>query len=385
MIGRNDVTGPRDVKITHFPRSPWRCAVASADLETRQSAARADRFLFLGIFRTVPRPFPVSLFLSLLLSFFFWDWEVSVSFYCLTSLFVCAHAQAYLFCSGWRLDFPAPFSLLSTFPSKNTQAWRVLIAGWFLRHMYSLTKWKCDSDAVMLEYKLPTRTDASLLSRWLRCLRAASQQLIDRWRTRSWNPRSRMKTTRTPRYLIADLKSHVKLALPCELTRQNRHVHAGLPRRRTTTRSPRVRLNSKLSKATLTSRTEKIRRQNIRLNSCSFILKERSDSDDMVRQKSSKKQRKSLAGDVRDADVFQVRDRGACSCTARRHVRGMLRYSMTTKRKVKDLCSPRGAKKKVLLGTSSTVTLLEKNHAREVGQFWNLAGIFLDYRRIIQT
>ena len=43
-----------------------------------------------------------------------------------------------------------------------------------------------------------------------------------------------------------------------------------LPRRRTTTRSPAVRLISKLSKATLTSRTDKIRRQNIRLNSCSF-------------------------------------------------------------------------------------------------------------------
>ena len=168
------------------------------DVRSRlQSAARADRFLLLGIFRTVPRPFPVSLFLSFLLSFcFFWDWEVSVSFSCLTSLFVCARARAFLFCSGWRLDFPAPLSLLSTFPSKNTQAWRVLIAGWFTCHMYNSTKWKCDSDAAMSEYKLPTA--ASLLSRWLRCWRAASQQLIDRWRTRSWNPRSRMKTTRTP-------------------------------------------------------------------------------------------------------------------------------------------------------------------------------------------
>ena len=69
MIRRNDVTGPRDVKITHFPRSPWRCGVASAsaESETRQSAACVDRFLFLGIFRTVPRPFHVSLFLSFFL------------------------------------------------------------------------------------------------------------------------------------------------------------------------------------------------------------------------------------------------------------------------------------------------------------------------------
>ena len=114
------------------------------------------------------------------------------------------------------------------------------------------------------------------------------------------------------RYLIADLKSHVKLALPCELTRQNRHVHAGLPRRRTTTRPPTVRLNSKLSKATLTSRTEKIWRQNIRLTSCSFTLKERWDGDDMVRQKSSKKQRKSLAGDAGMLTFCKVLDRVVC-------------------------------------------------------------------------
>ena len=44
---------------------------------------------------------------------------------------------------------------------------------------------------------------------------------------------------------------------------------------------------------------------------------------------------------------------------------GMLRYSMTTTRKVKDLCSPRGARKKVFLGTSSTVTLLEKKSRQE--------------------
>ena len=123
----------------------------------------------------------------------------------------------------------------------------------------------------------------SLLSRWLRWWRAASQQLIDPATLTDAKLESRTTLTnenKKLRYLIADLKSHVKLALalPCELTRQNRHVHAGLPRRRTTTRSPTVRLNSKLSKATLTARTEKISRQNIRLNSCSFTSKERSDS-----------------------------------------------------------------------------------------------------------
>ena len=114
VIGRNDVTGPRDVKITHFPRSPWRCAVASADheSETRQSAACADRFRdpVSWHFRTVRRPFPVSLFLSF---FLLRSRGFSFLFFCLTSLFVCARAWAFLFCSGWLLDFPAPFSLLS--------------------------------------------------------------------------------------------------------------------------------------------------------------------------------------------------------------------------------------------------------------------------------
>ena len=120
------------------------------------------------------------------------------------------------------------------------------------------------------EYKRPTV--ASLLSRRLRCWRTASQQLIDPATLADAKLESTLTTenNKSPHYLIADLNSRVKLALPCELTRQNRHVHADLPRRRTTTRSPMVRLNSKLSKATLTSRTGKIRRQNIRLNSCSL-------------------------------------------------------------------------------------------------------------------
>ena len=139
---------------------------------------------------------------------------------------------------------------------------------------------------------------------------ANSSWIPRRWRTRSWNHRATLtnENNKKLRSLIADLKSHVKLALPCELTRQNRPVYAGLPRRRTTTQSRTVRLNSKLSKATLTSRTEEIRRQNIRLNT----LKERPDSDDMVRQKISKKQRKSLAGDAGMLTFCKVRDRGVC-------------------------------------------------------------------------
>ena len=155
---------------------------------------------------------------------------------------------------------------------------------------------------------------------------AASQQLIDPATLADAKLESTLtnENNKKLRFLIADLKSHVKLAiaLPCELTRQNRPVYAGLPRRRTTTRSRTVRLNSKLSKATLTSRTEEIGRQNIRLNSCSFTLKERPDSDDMVRQKSSKKQRKSLAGDAGMLTFRKLsRSRIDPECTARGHVR----------------------------------------------------------------
>ena len=79
--------------------------------DATRSAARADRFLAWLFSDCSPAFLTVSFFLSFFL--FFWDWEVSVSFSCLTSLFVCARARAFLFCSGWLLEFPAPFSLLS--------------------------------------------------------------------------------------------------------------------------------------------------------------------------------------------------------------------------------------------------------------------------------
>ena len=105
MIERNDVTGPCDVKITQFPRSPWRCAVAS-ESETRQSAARADRFLFLGFFGLFPG---LSLSHCFFLSFFFeierfqFPFLVSLLF-----LFVLVHGH---FCSvvvGFSISQP-PF------------------------------------------------------------------------------------------------------------------------------------------------------------------------------------------------------------------------------------------------------------------------------------
>ena len=78
----------------------------------------------------------------------------------------------------------------------------------------------------MSEYKRPTV--ASLLSRRLRCWRTASQQLIDPATLADAKLESTLTTenNKNLHYLIADLNSRVKLALPCELTRQNRHVQA---------------------------------------------------------------------------------------------------------------------------------------------------------------
>ena len=159
-----------------------------------QSAARADRFLFLGIFRTVPRPFPVSLFLS----FFFWDWEVSVSFSCLTSLFVCARARAFLFCSGWLLDFPSPLSLLSICHPlrkihKHDECW--LQGDFFV----TCTAWRNESATLtqLCQNKSVWRLQVCFRGGSAAGGQQASSSIPRRWRTRSWNPRSRTKTTRS--------------------------------------------------------------------------------------------------------------------------------------------------------------------------------------------
>ena len=189
----------------------------------------------------------------------------------------------------------------------------------------------------MSEYKRPTV--ASLLSRWLRCERAASQQLIDPATLADAKLESTLtnENNKKLRYPIADLKSHVKLALPCELTRQNRHVHAGLPRRRTTTRSPTVRLNSKLSKATLTSQTEKSRRQNITLNSMLLHFKRKVGQRRYGQAKKFEETTKVTCWSR--MPFCKVRDRGVCgrqrSRAAAATCVGILRYSMTTTRKVK--------------------------------------------------
>ena len=258
---------------------------------------------------------------------FFWDWEVSVSFFVsLLFLFVLVPGH---FCSvvvGFSISQPPFPSCQYVIPSEKYTSMtsvdcrvisslhvqfnemKVRLGHSYVRIQASDGCKSAFEVAPLLEGSKPT---------------AHRSRDVARWRTRSWNPRScTNENNKKLRSLIADLKSHVKLALPCELTRQNRHVYAGLPRRRTTTRSRTVRLNSKLSKATLTSRTEEIRRQNIRLNSCSFTLKERPDSDDMVGQKSSKnEQRKSLAGHAGMHDVLQSSRSRISIRSVRGHVR----------------------------------------------------------------
>ena len=149
----------------------------------------------------------VSFFLSFLI---FWDSEVSVSFSCLTSLlFVLVHGH---FCSvvvGFN-DFPAPFpSSQYVIPllrkiHKHDECW--LQGDFFV----TCTVWRNESATLT---QVCQNTSVRRLQVCFRAGSAGGQQ-----------------------------------ANSSEST---------LPRRRTTTRSPTVRLNSKLSKATLTSRTER--------------------------------------------------------------------------------------------------------------------------------
>ena len=278
-----------------------------------------------------------------------WEFSAAVSFSCHTSLFACARARAFLFCSGWLLDFPAPF------PSSQ--------------YVIPLEKYTCmTSGDCRVIFSSHAQFDEMKVPHWRSYVKIQASDGC-----KSAFEAAPLLDGSKP---AADRSSHVQLALPCELTRKNRHVHAGLPRRRTTTRSPTVRLNSKLSKATLTSRTEKIRRQNIRLNSCSLTLKERSDSDDMVRKKSSKKQQKSLAGDGRDADVVSKFAIEQQVCGPREPCVGMLRYSMATTRKVKGRVLTTWSEEESLPCNVVDRHSFGKNRARNIGQFWNLAEYF---------
>ena len=137
--------------------------------------------------------FTVSFFLS------FWDWEVSVSFSCLTSVFVCARARAFLFCSGWLLDFPAPFSLLSICHPlrkihKHDECW--LQGDFFV----TCTVWRNERATLTQLYQNTSVRQLQVCFRGGSAAggqQANSSSIPRRWRTRSWNPRSQMKTTRS--------------------------------------------------------------------------------------------------------------------------------------------------------------------------------------------
>ena len=246
------------------------------DVRSSQLRARRDR---------VPRGRTVSCFLAFFglmfpglslshcffLSFFlFWDSEVSLSFSCLTSLFVCARARAFLFCSGWLLDFPAPFSLLSICHPfrkihKHDECW--LQGDFFV----TCTVWRNESATLT---QLCQNTSVRRLQVCFRGGSAAgSKPTTHRSRdvggreagihAHEWKqqeaplPHCRFEKSRqaSPSLWTDKAKS------PCACR------FASTSNDHSARWSPTVRLNSKLSKATLTSRTEKIRRQNIRLNS----------------------------------------------------------------------------------------------------------------------
>ena len=141
----------------------------------------------------------------------------------------------------------------------------------------------------------------------------SSESIPRRWRTRSWNPRSRMKTTRSSatslpiwkvtssQPFLVNWQGKIAMCMPVASMSNDHSIS-----------------NSETELETFQGDTHianrKISRQNIRLNSCSFTLKERSDSDDTVRQKSSKKQLKVTCWWCRDAMLTfcKVRDRGVC-------------------------------------------------------------------------
>ena len=171
MIGRNDVTGPRDVKITHFPRSPWRCAVAYAT-ECRVRGPFPVSWHFPDCSPAFPC-LTVSFFLSFEIERFQFPFFVALLF-----LFVLVHGH---FCSvvvGFSISQPPFPSCQYVIPSEKYTSMtsvdcRVISS---LHVQFNEMKVRL-GHSYMSEYK--RSTVASLLSRWLRCWRQASQQLTD--------------------------------------------------------------------------------------------------------------------------------------------------------------------------------------------------------------
>ena len=143
-------------------QDPWRqnhtlskitmemCGRTCRSESSRQSAAPRTVSCFLAFFSDCS---------CLTVSFFFFLRLRGFSFLFLSHFSFCLCSCTGNSVLSWLASrCPSPLfpPLNMSSPKKNTQAWRVLTAGWFLRHMYSLTKWKCGPDAVMSEYKRPT-------------------------------------------------------------------------------------------------------------------------------------------------------------------------------------------------------------------------------------
>ena len=252
VIGRNDVTGPMTSK-SHTFQDHHRDVLSRLQSET--SPARAGRFLFFfGIFRTV---FFRSLTVSFL-SFFFLEWKVSVSFSCLTAFFVLSRAWAYLFCNDWPLEFP------SRFPSS--------------RDVIPLEKCKCTSDDCRVISWSHVQFDEMKVQHWRShvrtqvtdgrlqiCFRSGSAAGGQQARSSSMPTLADAKLESTLvnennkklRYLLSDLNSRIRLPF---LTRQKPPRALPLCLNANDHSTSTVRLDSKFSTATLTSRTETIRR-----------------------------------------------------------------------------------------------------------------------------
>ena len=180
---------PQGQNLAPFPRSPWGCTVES-ESETTESRAG-------GPF-PVPRPFPVSLFLSFFLSFF--EFQRFKFPFLVSLLFLLALMHGHFcFVVVCFLDFLAPFSLLSLcHPLRKI-------------HMHDECRQQGDFFVTCTVWRNESATLTQLCQntsfRGLQvCFRygsaaggqqASSSTIPRRWRTRSRNPRSRMKTTRS--------------------------------------------------------------------------------------------------------------------------------------------------------------------------------------------
>ena len=178
---------------------------------------------FLAFFQTVPRSFPVSLFLSFFHSF--WDGEVSVSFSWLLFLFVLVHRY---FCSvvvGFSISQP-PFPSsqyhehvipLEKYTSMTSADCRVISSSHVQFDEMKVRLWRC--------YVRIQASDGCKSAFEVAPLLEGSKPTAHRSRdvggreagihAHEWNNKKR-------RYLIADLKSHVKLAAPFRVNWQGK-------------------------------------------------------------------------------------------------------------------------------------------------------------------